>query len=98
MAAVASLANVTKSYHGTVALAGISLEIQAGEAVALLGPNGAGKTSCIDVLVGLRPPDSGESRLFGLDPRSRRARWSVGVTPQLMDFPLMLTVREVLTL
>ncbi|MHB8141737.1 MAG: ATP-binding cassette domain-containing protein, partial [Vulcanimicrobiaceae bacterium] len=54
---VVTLRNVRKSYGASVALKGISLEIDDGEIVALLGPNGAGKTTTLEILLGLRRPD-----------------------------------------
>ena len=46
--------NLRKTYDGKVeAVAGLDLEIQAGECFGLLGPNGAGKTTTIEILEGL---------------------------------------------
>jgi ABC-2 type transport system ATP-binding protein len=79
------------------ALAAVTLTIEEG-VVALLGPNGAGKSTAIAVLLGLRVPDTGTARLFGLDPRRARARREVGVAPQETAFPPTLCVAEVLEL
>jgi ABC-2 type transport system ATP-binding protein len=62
--------------------------------VALLGPNGAGKSTAIALLLGLRRPDAGSARLFGLDPRRADSRRLLGVTPQETAFPSTLHVRE----
>lgn len=42
------------------ALAGVDLEVRAGEAVVLLGPNGAGKTTLLRLGAGALLPDEGE--------------------------------------
>jgi ABC-2 type transport system ATP-binding protein len=93
---VASLRGVTKRYRSTEALRDVDLELRAGEVVALLGANGAGKTTAISVLLGLRRPDSGVARLFGVDPRVPAARRRIGVTPQELGFPSTLTVAEII--
>lgn len=95
---LAQLLAVHKRYGRSQALRGFDLEIHPGELVALLGPNGAGKTTAVSILVGQRRPDSGSARLFGCDPTSPAARRFAGVTPQVIDFPVNLAVREVIGL
>ena len=50
------------------ALAGVSIEVRAGELTALVGPDGAGKTTLIRLLAGLMTADSGTLRVLGVDP------------------------------
>jgi ABC-type multidrug transport system ATPase subunit len=61
-----------------VALAGISLEVREGEALALLGPNGAGKSTLLRILATLLLPTRGAARVAGHDavrePREVRRR------------------------
>ena len=59
---VASLRGVHKRYGAQHALAGIDLELQAGQVLALLGPTGAGKTTSIGLLLGLLRADAGQVR------------------------------------
>jgi ABC-2 type transport system ATP-binding protein len=94
----AELEHVSKRFGPVAALDNVSFRLSEGEALALLGPNGAGKSTAIAVLLGLRRPDSGTARLFGLDPRQPRARRAVGVTPQETSFPATLRVRELVEL
>lgn len=96
--AVARLDRVSKRFGKTRALEGVSLEVYPGELLALLGPNGAGKSTAISLMAGLRRPDEGMVRLFGLDPREPKARLYLGVTPQETGLPSELRVYEVLDL
>jgi len=94
----AELRAVTKRFGDLTALDGLTLTLRAGESVALLGPNGAGKSTAIALLLGLRVPDAGTARLFGLDPRQPQARRRVGVVPQETAYPPTLRVVELLEL
>ncbi|UVS79651.1 phosphonate ABC transporter ATP-binding protein [Actinokineospora sp. UTMC 2448] len=51
---------LTKSFGGRRVLAGVDLDVAAGELVALLGANGSGKSTALRCVVGLTAPDSGE--------------------------------------
>jgi heme ABC exporter ATP-binding subunit CcmA len=54
------------------ALAGIDLDVAAGEIVLLRGPNGAGKTTLLRLCAGLLPVTRGEARVLGHDLGDRR--------------------------
>ncbi len=66
---VIEIRNLTKSYRGpkgTVrALAGVSLEVRAGECVMVLGPSGCGKTTLLLTVGALLPPDQGNICIQG---------------------------------
>jgi ABC-2 type transport system ATP-binding protein len=94
----AELMAVTKRFGLVTALDRLSLAIREGDVLALLGPNGAGKSTAIAVLLGLRVPEGGAARLFGLDPRRASARRWVGVAPQETAFPPTLRVAELFEL
>ncbi len=59
------LRDLSKSFGGRLAVAGLSLSVRPGELYALLGPNGAGKTTAIRMVAGLTRPDGGEALIYG---------------------------------
>ena len=54
------------------ALAGVDLDLEAGEIQLLRGPNGAGKTTLLRVCAGLVPLSSGTAEVLGCDLARRR--------------------------
>ncbi|HEY1487596.1 MAG TPA: ATP-binding cassette domain-containing protein [Micromonosporaceae bacterium] len=67
-AATITLDNLRKQYDdGTVAVTGLSLDIQAGDLVALIGPSGCGKSTILRMINRLIEPTSGRILLDGDD-------------------------------
>jgi len=90
-----------KTYDGKLeAVAGLDLEINAGECFGLLGPNGAGKTTTIEILEGLLPATSGEVEVLGMkwDRHQRELRELLGISLQETRLTEKLTVRETIAL
>ena len=85
-----------KSYGAAEVLAGVDLEVAAGECFGLLGPNGAGKTTTLKLCLGLLEPGAGTIRLLGHDvpAQARVARQRVGVVPQFDNLDPDFTVAE----
>ena len=59
------LDGVTKRFGPRTALAGISLDVHAGDSVVAVGPSGCGKTTMLRLIAGLEQPDGGEIWLEG---------------------------------
>ncbi|GHG96001.1 ABC transporter ATP-binding protein [Streptomyces lanatus] len=89
---------VSKSYGSVRAVDGLTLALHPGETVALLGPNGAGKSTTLDLLLGLKQPDSGTVGLFGTDPRSAIVAGRVGAMLQSGGLMDEVTVAELVRL
>ena len=58
---------LVKRYDGTLAIAGIDLEVAAGEIFGLVGPNGAGKSTTLKILATLLRPSAGTAEIAGYD-------------------------------
>jgi ABC-2 type transport system ATP-binding protein len=98
--AVIWVRDLRKSYGETRAVDGVSFEVRRGEVFGLLGPNGAGKTTTVEILEGLRTPDSGEVSVLGIEV-ARAAddlKERIGVALQTAALYPRLTVTEVLEL
>jgi simple sugar transport system ATP-binding protein len=63
---VLSAHRVVKRFGSTLALAGVDLDVRAGEILGLVGANGAGKSTLISILSGAARPTEGELRLDGV--------------------------------
>ncbi len=68
-----SLRDLTVRYGGTVAVDGISLDLEPGKIYGLLGRNGSGKTSLLSVLAAYRRATAGTVTVDGADPFENRA-------------------------
>jgi len=84
------------SYGELKAVDGVSFEVAEGEFFGILGPNGAGKTTTLEMIEGLRRPDSGSISLLGSSPwpRNRGLAARIGVQLQASSFFERLTARE----
>jgi putative ABC transport system ATP-binding protein len=105
MTAALEARDLYRFYHAgddeTLALRGVSLEVDAGELVAVMGPSGSGKSTLLACLAGLDEPDGGMVRIDG-EPLSRRSEEtraalrarSIGVLFQSGNLLDHLTVAE----
>jgi ABC-2 type transport system ATP-binding protein len=94
------ITSLRKRYGQKLAVDDLSLCVGEGEIFGILGPNGAGKTTTVECAEGLRRPDGGTVRVFGIDPyRDRReARTLIGAQLQESELQAKLTVAEALDL
>ena len=77
---------LSKRYGRRQVVAGVEMEIEAGEIVGLLGANGAGKSTTFRMAIGIVKPDSGEIHFAGQNvtnlPMHQRARLGMGYLAQ----------------
>jgi branched-chain amino acid transport system ATP-binding protein len=97
---ILSVDRLGKSFGGLVAVADLTFDVQAGEALGFMGPNGAGKTTLINVVSGELKPDSGTvtfrgSNISGLPPHAI-CRLGIGRTFQIpQPFAKLTTLQNV---
>jgi len=89
-----------KEFPKVLAVAGVDLDVAAGEVFGLLGPNGAGKTTTLEMIEGLTVPDAGEIGICGLNWRQHapEIRARIGVQLQATSLYNKITPREALDL
>lgn len=87
---------VRRVFGSTTALAGVSLDVRAGEMLGVIGPDGAGKTTLLRAMCGLERVDAGQVRVFGADPRRNRgvAASSIGYLSQQFSLYGDLSIDE----
>jgi ABC-2 type transport system ATP-binding protein len=85
---------------GLRAVAGIDLEVAAGEVYGFLGPNGAGKTTTVRMLVTLLRPTGGRALVAGYDvaTEAHKVRKRIGVALQEAALDMLMTGRELMEL
>jgi ABC-2 type transport system ATP-binding protein len=69
MSGIVRTTGLIKRYPGTVAVAGLDLDVAQGEIFGLVGPNGAGKTTTLRILATLLKPTAGEAEVAGINVR-----------------------------
>lgn len=85
---------LAKRFGGTLALAGVDLDIHAGSVLALLGPNGAGKSTLIKVLAGVHHADAGQITVDGHPLGTPAASRSMSFIHQDLGLVEWMTVAE----
>jgi ABC-2 type transport system ATP-binding protein len=97
MAPILEARSIVKTYPGVTAVDHVDLAIEPGTCFGLLGPNGAGKTTLIEIMEGIKRPNSGTARYEGA-PVGERFRKEAGIQFQATSLQEFLTVRETINL
>jgi len=90
-----SLRTLSKTFQGTGAVRGVSLDVTPGEFFAILGPSGCGKTTLLRLVAGYERPDAGSIVIDGQDVTSMRPQ-ERGIGMVFQNYALFphLTVHE----
>ena len=85
MTSIVRTNGLVKRYPGTLAVAGLDLDVAEGEIYGLVGPNGAGKTTTLRILATLLTATSGYAEVAGIDVRRNpdAARRVLGFMPDV---------------
>ncbi len=95
---VVQLDGVSRRFGATTALSDVSLNVPRGTVLGLVGVNGAGKTTLIKHVLGLLRPQTGQVRVFGLDPVADPVGVlsKIGYLSEEKDLPDWMRVDELL--
>ena len=90
--------DLRKSYGGLKAVDGVSFSVRYGEVFGILGPNGAGKTTTVEILEGMRVPDSGTAIVNGIDVQKdpRAVKAVIGIQLQSSAYFDRMSLTELL--
>jgi len=97
--ALVEISDLTMHFGKVIALAGVSMTVNAGEVMCLLGDNGAGKSTLIKILSGVYKPTGGRIRIDGepvdfSSPRDAQKRGIATVYQDLAMIPLISVTRN----
>ena len=93
--------NLSVIRSGKLVISDINLEIAKGEFVGIVGPNGSGKTTLLLAILGILKENTGEIRIYGSGPMSRKNDGRISwVSQAASNIPnnLRITVRELVKL
>jgi len=95
---VIQVENLTYAYGRTEAVQDLDFQVQPGRCYGLFGRNGAGKTTTMKCLLNLLRPQSGQVRVFGLDPAQAEVavKRRLAYVPDQVAFYPWMSVRETL--
>ena len=95
MSVILQVSDLVKRFGALTAVDAVSFEIREGSCFGLLGPNGAGKTTTIEMMEGIKLPDSGNI-LYRGSPLGEQFRNEAGIMFQSTALQEFITVREVM--
>lgn len=97
---VIELENIVKRYGDVKAVDGISFQVFKGEVLGIIGANGAGKSTTLEIMMGLRKPDSGSVKVLDMNilEASDEIKQKIGIQLQQSALYDRIKVKEALEL
>ncbi|MEH7379211.1 ABC transporter ATP-binding protein [Bacillus sp. JJ1533] len=97
---VIELTNISKSYGDIKAVDGITLQVKKGEVLGIIGANGAGKSTALEIMMGIRKPDSGTVNVLGMivEEAPNEIKQKIGIQLQQTALYDRIKVKEALKL
>ena len=95
MSVILQVSSLVKRFGALTAVNDVSFSIRQGSCFGLLGPNGAGKTTTIEMMEGIKTPDSG-SILYHGETLGAQFRNEAGIMFQTTALQEFITVREIM--
>jgi len=94
--AVIEVNDFHKAYDRTIAVRGLTFQVEGGQILGLIGPNGAGKTTSLRTLAGIMPASRGHMSVHGFDVQKSpiQAKRQLAYIPDEPQLFLDLTVLE----
>lgn len=88
---------LSKTFNGRRVVDGLSFSVEKGQVFGLLGHNGAGKSTTIEMILGLKKPDSGYAKILGKEAAANRKEIfeKTGVQLQASSYQAAIRVGEV---
>ncbi|MFD1954149.1 ABC transporter ATP-binding protein [Paenibacillus thailandensis] len=97
---VIQVSSLTKRYGANSAVEQVSFQVKEGELFGIIGTNGAGKSTLLELLMGLRKPDEGRIKVYGLDAQAEaeELKEHIGIHMPNISLVEKMTVIEALEL
>ncbi len=94
------VSNLSKKYGNLAAVNQVGFKVDKGQIFGLLGPNGAGKTTTVEMIEGLRRPDSGSITIKSIDALKERetVKQMIGVQLQSTTIYDKIKIKEAIDL
>lgn len=96
MAVMIVARDLQKIFRHTIAVDGLTLQVNEGEIYGLVGPDGAGKTTTMRLMCAAMSPNRGQVTIgpFAMDRQAELGRELIGYLPQRFSLYEELTVKE----